>query len=104
MVKKKLWQNVLDFIIENIDENDHLQWKKCVFGDLMQVRRTGKLTYLINVILLMAKFHIHKWMYMYMCKYDKAVEREEGTSNYIMCYILHHFINNFLHRCQMDTR
>jgi len=47
-----VWENVLDFIIENIDGNSILQWQQQHYAI-----QKDKLTHLINDIFLMIKFY-----------------------------------------------
>ena len=57
---KTFWQNVCDFISVNIDDQFLLTWKHLVFCLLEDCRDNRDQVYLINVIILMAKFYIHK--------------------------------------------
>ncbi len=57
---KTFWQNVCDFIVQNIDSHFVLLWKYVLFGILENSREKHNHVYMINLILLYAKFHIHK--------------------------------------------
>ncbi len=57
---KIFWQNVCDFLVQNIDSHFVLFWKYVLFGILENSREKHIHVYMINLILLYAKFHIHK--------------------------------------------
>ena len=48
------------FIINNIDENFVFFWKNVLFGFIRNVVRNTNGIFLIDLIIIMAKFHIHK--------------------------------------------
>lgn len=54
------WQHILDFIVKNIDKNFALLWKNVLLGLFVNQKDKQIHTYMINFIILMAKFHIHK--------------------------------------------
>lgn len=63
---KKFWQEVLSFIRSNIYNECTLFWKNVVLGFFEYEQSKRKQFYVINLILLLAKFHIHR------CKYSNS--------------------------------
>lgn len=59
---KPFWENVCEFICKNIDADFMLFWKYVLFGIFKNQRdyHDTNNIYIINLILLLAKFHIHK--------------------------------------------
>lgn len=57
---KPFWKNVCDFIVKNIDKDFVLFWKHILFGVLDHQRFYCNGIYIINLILLLAKFNIHR--------------------------------------------
>ncbi|CDQ98504.1 unnamed protein product, partial [Oncorhynchus mykiss] len=57
---RKLWQDISRFIIEHIYEDVTLLWRDVMLGVFTYDRNKLKHFYVINFIILLAKFHIHK--------------------------------------------
>ncbi len=62
---KKMWQDV-SFIRSNIYNDCILFWKDAVLGFIEYEESKRKQFYVVNLILLLAKFHIHR------CKYSNS--------------------------------
>lgn len=82
-VVKKFWQHLCNFINEHIDEYFVLHWKNILFG-LLDNKSTERNThiYIINLIIIMAKFFIHK------CKFTGAKPSLIGFDLEFRQYIL----------------
>ena len=61
-IVQNLWIDVCNFIINNIVEEFKLFWRDVLFGLFDSDRIKGKPneTFIINLFILLAKFHIHK--------------------------------------------
>ena len=59
---KRLWTDVCNFIANHIEADFKLFWKDVLFGIFDSNRNSTrpKETFIINLILILAKFHIHK--------------------------------------------
>ena len=62
---KRLWQDICVFVIDHIYADFSLYWKDILFGVSNYDRNKKSEFYIINLIILLAKFYIHK------CKFTK---------------------------------
>lgn len=56
---KLFWQKLCDFIQNNIEKKFVLYWKNVLFGLFENSLNNNYSIYLINLLILMSKFHIH---------------------------------------------
>ena len=55
----RFWKDVCRYIVDNIDSEFCLYWQNVLFG-LSNNNKKSKEVYIINLIIILAKFHIHK--------------------------------------------
>lgn len=57
---KVLWSFFSTFVIDSIDSNFSLFWENVLFDFIDSDNNSEKTIYFINLLLLLAKYHIHK--------------------------------------------
>ena len=73
---RKLWQDISRFIIEHIYEDFTLLWRDVLFGFFTYNRNKLKHFYVINFIILLAKFHIHKCKFTNRQPHFRTLQKE----------------------------
>lgn len=64
---QSFWSDICIFIAEKIEKDFKLFWKDVLFGiyDLNRTKTMSNETFIINLIILLAKYHIHKCKFMH---------------------------------------
>ncbi|CDR18464.1 unnamed protein product [Oncorhynchus mykiss] len=73
---RKLWQDISRFIIEHIYEDFTLLWRDVLFGFFTYNRNKRNHFYVINFIILLAKFHIHKCKFTNRKPHFRTLQKE----------------------------
>ena len=56
----KFWKDVSQYIVDNIDSEFCIYWQNVLFGFSYDSNKKRNEVYIINLIIILAKFHIHK--------------------------------------------
>lgn len=90
-IVQTFWSDICHFVSENIETDFKLFWKDVLFGifDHVMIRTKPKETFIINLLIILAKFHIHKSKFLhkkpsfftFQCEFNQYLDSIKFSTN-----------------------